>query len=327
LNIIKSCAARKSWAIRMSICMVVALAAALTVAPAQAADPTFPTGSLIGLVPPDGMTMSKGFLGFEDLDKEAAILLAAQPPAALPEIQKSLTTDSLRKQGINVEQRDEVQLSFGKGSLVIGKQEADKKRYRKWLLVAPANDLTALVNIQIPEQANAYPDAVLRAALLTLAVRASVPDTEKLSLLPFTVGDLAGLHIQSVLPGRAVMLIDTPDGKPTGGVDSHLFVAAFPGGPAESADRNEFARLAFAEIVGIKDVQINMSEPLRLGGQSGYQTMAQAKDVRSNADVMVAQWLRFGSGGFLQMIGIARTDAWTDALARFRTVRDSIDPR
>src|ERR1700758_3504467 len=98
LNIIKSCAAGKSWAIRMFAGMVVALAAALTGAPAQAVDPTFPTGSLIGLVPPDGMTMSKGFLGFEDLDKEAAILLAAQPPAALPEIQKSLTTDSLRKQ-------------------------------------------------------------------------------------------------------------------------------------------------------------------------------------------------------------------------------------
>jgi hypothetical protein len=39
---------------------------------------------------------------------------------------------------------------------------------------------------------------------------------------------------------------------------------------------------------------------------------------------MVAQWLRFGSGGFMQMIGIAKADGWPAALTRLRTVRDSI---
>jgi hypothetical protein len=40
---------------------------------------------------------------------------------------------------------------------------------------------------------------------------------------------------------------------------------------------------------------------------------------------MVVQWLRFGGGGYLQMVGIARADAWTTALARLRTVRDSVE--
>ncbi len=68
-----------------------------------------------------------------------------------------------------------------------------------------------------------------------------------------------------------------------------------------------------------------MSEPLRIGGQSGYQTMAEAKDVRTGTDLMVVQWLRFGSGGYLQMVGIAPADAWTGTLARLRTVRDSVE--
>jgi hypothetical protein len=55
--------------------------------------------------------------------------------------------------------------------------------------------------------------------------------------------------------------------------------------------------------------------------------MAEAKDARSGADVMVVQWLRFGSGGFLQMTGIGRVDVWTRTLARLRTVRDSIQPK
>jgi hypothetical protein len=43
--------------------------------------------------------------------------------------------------------------------------------------------------------------------------------------------------------------------------------------------------------------------------------------------VMVVQWLRFGGGGYLQMIGMARADTWTAVLARLRTVRDSVDLR
>jgi len=291
---------------------------------AQAADPIFPVGSRIGLVPPAGMVVSKGFVGFEDVAKDSAILIAAQPAAAYPEIEKSLATDSLKKTGITVDNREEMKFDFGKGTLVVGKQTADKTRYRKWLLNVQTNDLTALVNVQVPEQETAYPDAAIRAALATLAVRATIPDAEKLSLLPFTLGDLAGFHIENVLPGRAVMLIDTPDGVPTDNFDARMFVAAFDGGPTENDDHAQFARMTFGQIVGIKDVQITMSEPLRIGGQSGFQTAAQAKDMKTGDDIMVAQWLRFGTGGFMQMIGMAKADGWSAALTRLRAVRDGI---
>lgn len=294
---------------------------------AQAADPIFPVGYRVGLVPPAGMVVSKGFVGFEDVAKDSAILIAAQPAAAYPEIEKSLATDSLKKTGITVDNREEMKFDFGKGILVTGKQTADKTRYRKWLLIVQGNDLTALVNVQVPEQETAYPDAAIRAALATLAVRTTVPDAEKLSLLPFTLDELAGFHIENVLPGRAVMLIDTPDGMPTDNFDARMFVAAFDGGPAEKDDHAQFARMTFGQIVGIKDVQITMSEPLRIGGQSGFQTTAQAKDIKTGDDIMVAQWLRFGTGGFMQMIGMAKAGVWTTALTRLRAVRDGIQPR
>jgi hypothetical protein len=294
---------------------------------AQAADPIFPVGSRVGLVPPAGMVVSKGFLGFEDVAKDSAILIAAQPPAAFPEIEKSLATDVLKKNGITVDNREEMKFDFGKGTLVVGKQTADKTRYRKWLLNVQTADLTALVNVQIPEQETTYTDAVVRAALATLAVRATIPDAEKLSLLPFTFADLAGFHVENVLPGRAVLLVDTPDGVPTDNFSVRMFVGAFDGGPAEKDDHAQFARMTFGQIVGIKDVQITMSEPLRMGGQSGFQTTAQAKDVKTGDDIMVAQWLRFGTGGFMQMIGMAKASVWTTALTRLRAVRDGIQLR
>ena len=123
--------------------------------------------------------------------------------------------------------------------------------------------------------------SAVRAALATLAVRAKVPEAEELGLLPFAVGDLAGFHVDDVLRGRALMLRDPSDAKTrpmhakeasASGFDARMLIAALPGGPAEPDGRGNFARLTFNEIGGIRDVKVTMSEPLRIGGQSGYQT-------------------------------------------------------
>jgi hypothetical protein len=292
---------------------------------ASAADPTYPIASLVGMVPPNGMVVSKNFPGFEDVDNDAVILLTAQPPTVYEDIKKTLDPDALKKQGITVEKQEDLPLSFGTGTLVTGKAEADKKIYRKWLVVAPAKEVTVLVNAQILEHSTTYTDAVIRAALATLTLRDTIPDTEKLSLLPFTIGDLAGFHVQNILAGRAVLLGDGTDPASIQDLKAHLFIGAFTGGPSEPDNRAEFARAAFSQIVGIEDVHINFSEPLRINNQPGFQTVAQAKDVRSGTTIMVAQWLRFGGGSFLQMIGMATADAWPDAQTRLRAVRDSID--
>jgi hypothetical protein len=222
-------------------------------------------------------------------------------------------------------------LGFGKGILLIGRQVAEKEHFKKWLLVAAASDLTAMVTIQVPDPDDVYSDRALRTALATLAVRAKVPEQEELSLLPFSVGDLAGFHVDDVLHGRALMLRDAAAATDAGkeatphGFDARLLIAAVPGNSPEPDQRADFARLMFNEIGGIRQVRITMSEPLRIGGQSGFQTMAEAQDVRSGADVRVIQWLRFGGGGYLQMVGIGGADGWTSVLSRLRTVRDSVE--
>jgi hypothetical protein len=308
-----------------------AAALVIQIAPARAEEAVFPPGSRLGLVPPPGMVVSKTFDGFADPGKDAAILLAALPAAAYTEIEKVLDTDALKKQGVTIEKREPIQLAFGPGILLIGRQVADKAHYRKWLLVGSAKELTAMVTVQVPDPDDGYSDAALRAALTTLTTRTNVPEAEELGLLPFAVGDLAGFHVDDVLRGRAVMLRDPAPVPEAGkeaeihGVDTRMLIAAVPGGPPEPDQRAEFARLMFNEIGGIKQVKIVMSEPLRINGQPGFQTMAEAQDVRTGSDVRVIQWLRFGSGGYLQMVGITNADGWTGMLSRLRTVRDSVE--
>jgi len=315
----------------ISAAFAVLLAVSAFAVPAHAADAIFPTGSRVGLVPPGDMTPSKTFEGFADPQKSAAILISTLPAEAYGSLEKTGIPDALLKQGFTIDKREPIELKSGKGFLITGTEVADKTRFRKWLLVAALDDVTALISVQAPEEDATYSDKALRAALATIAVRANVPDAERLGLLPFTIGDLAGFRVSDVLPGRAVILIDVPGdaGKDPSAADvkARLMIAALNGGPAEPSDWANFARVVFGSVAGIKEVRVQMSEPLRIGGQPGYQTIARAKDAGTDADVMVAQWLRFGSGSHVQMLGISRTDAWSEEFSRLRAIRDSIDQR
>jgi hypothetical protein len=317
--------------IAMILRLLTVLALALGATQARAADTAYPPGSRIGLAPPAGMVTSKSFFGYEDPNNNAAIILLALPAQAYADLDKSVTADALKRQGVTLETREDVPLSIGKAFLVTGHQEVENNKIRKWIFVAGSSTLTALVTVQIPEAAKAlYPDAAIRAALTTLAIRDSVPVDEQLGLLPFKVNELAGFRVGGVVPGRAVMLSDAPADAP-GPLDTrlepHIFVAISPGAPMQTADRDAFARDVFATVPNLRDIRITTSEPLRIGGQQGHQIVAEARDPTGTNALTVVQWLRFGGGAYLQMIGIARTDGWKDAYPRFRSVRDGIEAR
>jgi hypothetical protein len=305
----------------------------LSAEPAAPATAVFPPGSRVGLVPPPGMVASKTFPGFMDPDKNAGIVIRVMPPNAYVGMKESLTDDTLKKQGFTVEKRETMQLAIGKADLVVGNElSPDKKPFRKWLLLLSTNDLTAAVSVQAPAGDSAYSDAVVRAALASLTLRDKVPDTDYLQLLPFKVGDTAGFRIGNVIPGRALLLIDAPEyphmiatnGLPDYEFNARFIVTAAPGGPSDPNQRANLAHDAFNSIDGIKDKQVTMAEPVRIDGQEAFETVASAKDVSTGSKLMVVQWLRFGGGAFLQMIGVSRAKIWDKELPRLRIIRDGI---
>src|SRR5262245_30744638 len=289
---------------------------ALCASPARAAEVAYPSGSRIGLAPPTGMVTSNNFFGYVDPDNSVAIMLVALPTEAYADLDKSVSAEGLKRQGLTLESREAMPLATGDAFLVIARQEIEKIKIRKWILVASSPALTALVTVQVRDSAQTnYPDSVVRAALSSLAIRSVVPIDEQLGLLPFKVGELAGFGIAGIMPGRAVMLVDALAGAPAAaarGVGAHMLVGVGPGGPAQTGEREAFARDVLATVPNLRELRITTSEPLRIGGQPGHQILADAKDPAGTATLTVVQWLRFGGGAYLQMIGTARADAWRD---------------
>jgi hypothetical protein len=292
--------------------------------PASADEVVYPAGSRIGLIPPPGLHASTSFPGFEDREKNVALLLGTLPPDAYAEFEKSDSAEGLKKLGATLEKREPMTLPGGKALLVIGRQD----KLSTWMLVASMPDLTAMITLRIPDSAkDVYSDSIIRAAFASLAVRAQVPIEEQLGLLPFKLGALADFKIGGVLPGRGVLLTDVATDPASTAIEPHIIVALMPGAPAEAGDRDDTARQIFRGIPNLKEVRITGSEQLRIGGQQGHEIMASARDPATGADLSLVQWLRFGAGAYLHVVGIAPTPAWTQAYARFRSVRDGIDQR
>jgi hypothetical protein len=307
--------------------LLLVLAIVLGVSWAHAADVVYPPGSRLGLAPPPGMVTSSNFFGFEDANTNAAIILASLPTDAYAELEKTMSAEALKRQGVILEKREAMSLSTGKAFLVIGRQEIEKTKVRKWILIGSSPALTALVTVQIPEAVkNLYSEAAIRETLATLTIRAHVPVDEQLGLLPFKIAELAGFRVGGIMPGRAAVLSDAPvdtQAQP----QPHIFVSVAPGGPAQTSDRDAFARDVFAAIPNVREVRVTTAEPLRIIGQPGHQILAQGRDAGGAASLTIVQWLRFGGGAYLQLVGIARADAWPEAYPRFRAVRDGIEPR
>ena len=298
--------------------------------PASAAEPVFPLGSRVGFVPPPGFVASKRFPGFEDADSRSSIVMATLPPQAYAKLEASITTEALQQQGFTEDKRETLTLANGKAVLVIGSEQENDQKLRKWMLIAQLPEAVALISVLVPEPAlKTHPDEVIRASLSTLAVRAAVPLDEQMALMPFKLTDLSGLRPVRVLGSTGLVLTEGARDTTTLGDQPIFAVIIGQGGPEQASARATFASTLLRELADVKGLNIISGDMLRLGGGSlpTHELQAEAKEASTDTPLKLVQWVRFGPGIFIRMVGVARADQWSMAFPHFRAVRDGVVPR
>lgn len=297
-------------------------------ATAHASEAVFPMASRIGLVPPAGLAASDRFPGFEDKKTGASVLILDMAKQSYSDAAKQLSTESLKKQGIVEEKRESFPSAGGKGTLVAGRQDGERKVY-KWILLAALPESTAFVIVEVPDDAkDTYSDAAIRSMLASVTIRENVPVKEQLSLLPLSFDDLAGMHPVRVIGRAGAILTSGPKDALEPAEQPLLIVSIGRGGPESESGRETFARNLLAGIGNLKDIRVTGSETLRLsGGMKTHQIFAEGKDAKDGTPIKIVQWIRFGSGAYLRVVGAARPEDWSDAFPRFRAVRDGVHPR
>ena len=310
---------------RLIAYLFAACAGLLTCVASAGSEPTYPPGSRVGLEVPGGLKPSTRIPGFEDAERKVSITILDLPAAAYFELEAAAFT---KLPDFQLTKREGVPFESGIGFLITGITKKGGVTLHRWSLLAQSlgntvHDLTTLINVEMPESAlSVYSDAVVRKALASVTFRPA-PIKEQLSMLPFRFGDLAGFEVVQVMPTGTVVLADKADEKTVS--RPVMIVSVGRSGPADSTDRGRFARDLVA-TTPVRELSIRSAESMRINNAAGHEIRAEGKDP-TGQPLSVVQWLRFGSGGYLRIVGAGPSSEWDQMFGRFRAVRDGIDMR
>jgi hypothetical protein len=299
------------------------LAAAL--ASALAADPVFPPGARVGMTPLVGLVPAKAFSGFTTEDQSVKVLVTELPAGAFGEVTNSFKNNSALANGTKPES-----LETGAGTAYYTAETVKNAAgvFRHYSMILSGGTFSGYVDVQVPENATRiYSDDAVRQMFASAVVRKEVPIDEQLALMPFKVGNLGDFkHVRALGATGALLLAD---GEEETGFEAAPFmvIGLMAATPTQADDRARFADQAARAIPGMHTGRITMSEPVRIDGMAGYETRIDATSGRDDTPVTLVQWLRFGGGGSMRIIGSAPRDQWEKAFPRFRAVRDGIEPR
>src|SRR5215468_11103572 len=293
--------------------------------PTSAADPVFPPGARVGMVPLVGLVRAKTFIGFETEDQGVKVVVADLPAEAYNEVANAFKGNPGNMGGIKPES---IETPAGLGYYTVESARDGATNVRRYSMIVPGLGFSGYVAVQVPENSwKIYSDDAVRQMFASAAVRKEVPADEQLALLSFKVGELSAFkNVRTLAPGAAVILAG---GDETTGFEAAPFmIIGIIGQTAASPeDRGRFAQQIATTIPGVRDGRITMSEPVRIDGQPGYETRIEATSGKDNTPVTIVQWLRFGSASAMRIIGSTPRDQWAKAFPRFRAVRDGIQPR
>lgn len=308
---------------RLLSCLVVLLASGA----AYAADPTFPPGSRIGLVPPADMVPSEGIAGFRDPKTGGAIATIEMPAEAYPSISASFADESLKAQGFALKSRETMKVGTGDAMIISGEQNQNGVVVPKSVLLASEPGMTALVVAQSPPGASEADEAKMRDALKTVAFRAPLTIPEQLAALPFTMGDLAEFRPVRVMAGNSLLLTSGPSDA-VQAVEQPIMIVAHSVAPPPPPDQREtMARQLLASNTFLTDTILERSQGFRQNGADWHEIVATAKDGRSGVPVLVLQTIRFVPGGYVRMVGIMKPEERDAVMPRFRRIVDSVAPK
>src|SRR5947209_6548534 len=222
-------------------------AVALTIAAtcsAFAADPVFPPGARVGMVPLVGLGKAKAFTGFETEDQGGKGLVTDLPAEAYGEVASAFKANPAGSGGVKPES---IETAAGLAYYTVENAKENAKdgaaNVRRYSMILPGPTFSGYVAVQVPENASKiYTDDAVRQMFATAVIRSEVPLDEQLSLMPFKVAELSNFkNVRTLAPGAALILADG-DEKTGFEIAPFMIVGIIGSAPAQPDDRGRCAQ-------------------------------------------------------------------------------------
>jgi hypothetical protein len=260
-------------------------------------------GSKIKMVLPKGFTVAKNFMGFQQEATNSSVMVT-DIPGPYSKVSGGLNKENLLKQGIRVENIENITLNGLPGLLITGEQTAYEVVFRKYSLAFGTENETILISGIVPE-GNVALEQSVKNALLTTVYEADKVLTP-LDAVDFEISTSGTDFIFA--KSMSNMLVYSRDGKiPVETADKASLVVAKAFSKVAITDKKVYAtnRIKTLPVQISKIIETNAVE---INGLKGYEITAEGVNRKTGSKEQAYQVMLFTDESYYILFGSSQDD-------------------
>lgn len=272
---------------------------------------------------PEGFAPATSFSGLQNVGVGASFLVATAPAEAKAQFGPVMATlesaaQAMAPRGVTLSEKVEIAGSPALKALYKGAQVANGEAMEKWVGYYEAEQVV-LVTYQGPQGALESEKIAATFASIDFGTPATLE--EKLAALPFVLGELGDMRVIDVISQSGVLLtLGEKDVDPEGMQPVLIVVMSLGENAGFPEDLGAFSDSLLRRVERIEiDGDIRRAEA-SVAGLPGFRSEAAAMTVGDATPLRVVQWMGFGDGRYVRVVGRSRADAWEGAAPNFETV-------
>mgnify|MGYP001766543380 CR=1 FL=1 len=255
-------------------------------------------GTKISLVPPEGFTEAINFLGLQEIEMGASIMVV-ELPGPYSETSGGINKESLLSKGVILKNIEKLIINGLPAMMITGTQKAYGNNFTKYMLVMGTEKETIIVNGALPEYLNESGEKI-KESLLTIYYEEN-KQTDPFATIDFSI-DVTGTKLKFA-KNIANSLIFTTDGMvPTNSADKTNLIVAKSISPMLQEDKKLYSLNRIRQTPFKIDTITHVRE-ISIDGISGYEIFANGKSEKSDETESIYQVILFNDEFYYILFG------------------------
>lgn len=284
-------------------------------------------GTAVQIAPPEGFQPSKLFLGFEQEQTGASILVTELPipKAEVPKVLEKLNSaEALGSRGMQLIESKETIISGIPGKLLLVSQSNQGVDFLKWVMVVTEGDRVLIVTAPFPKSEAATLKEPLRQTVVGLTWTPSQP-APQLEGLPFTFKPAGDLQVSTRFSSNVAL---TPNGvQPPIPASQPLLVLGSAYQAVQLPDIAKFSRKRLKAMPEVRELIEVSSRSETISGNPAFELVAQGFDRKTNTPLTVYQVIIKTEKTYYIVQGLVPNAKAQKYLPIFRDVANSFMPK
>jgi hypothetical protein len=284
-------------------------------------------GTAVQISPPEGFQPSQLFLGFEQQQTGASILVTEMPipKAEVPKLLEQLNSAAvLESKGMRLLESQAIAISGIPGKLLLVSQSNRGVAFLKWVGVAAKGDRVLIVTAPFPKSEAATLKEPLHQSIIGLTWMPSQL-VQPLEGLPFTFQPAGDLQLSTRVSNNVIL---TQNGmKAPVPVSQPFLVMGSAYDAVQIHDLAKFSRMRLKAMLQVRGVTEVSGSSKTISGYPAFEMVARGYDLKTNTPLTLYQVVMATQKTYYIVQGFVPDTKVQTYLPIFRSVADSIVPK